>query len=138
MEIEQLKEHIAVVEQEKQELKSLWTHENQPAVGETISSVTTPGSELVGMSIDETVSMHSMTPERFELIEAEGRNMDENEGAIHGEDDESAPSPADTDTEWTRVMLPTVADGDNTPAESSQSAHEVAHPCVVLSSPVSR
>jgi hypothetical protein len=90
------------------------------------------------MSIDETVSMHSMTPECFELIEAEGRNMDENEGAICGEDDESAPSPADTDTEWTRVMLPTVADGDNTPAESSLSAHEVAHPCVVLSSPVSR
>jgi len=138
MEIEQLKEHIAALEQEKLELKSLWTQENRPAVGETISSVTTPGSELVGMSIDETVSMHSTTPERFELIEAEGRNMDENEGAIHGEDEESAPSPADTDTEWTRVMLPTVTDGDDTPAQSSQSAHEVAHPRVVLSSPVSR
>jgi hypothetical protein len=138
MEIEQLKERIAAVEQEKQELKSLWTQENQPAVGETISSVTTPGSELVGMVIDETVSMHSMTPERFELIEAEGRNMDENEGAVHGEDDESALSLADTDTEWTRVMLRPVADGANTPGESSHPAHEVAHPCVVLSSPVSR
>ena len=138
MEIEQLKEHIASVEQEKQELKSLWTHENRPAVGETISSVTTPGAELVGMVIDETVSMHSMTPERFELIEAEGRNMDENESAMHGEDDESALSLADTDTEWTRVMLPPVADGDNTPAGSSHSAQEVAHPRVVLSSPMSR
>jgi hypothetical protein len=90
------------------------------------------------MVIDETVSMHSMTPERFELIEAEGRNMDENESAMHGEDDESALSLADTDTEWTRVMLPPVADGDNTPAGSSHSAQEVAHPRVVLSSPMSR
>jgi hypothetical protein len=138
MEMEQLKECIAAMEQEKQELKHMWTYENQPAVGETVSSVTTPGSELVGMVIDETVSVHSMTPECFELIEAEGRNMDVNEGATLGEDDELALSPADTDTEWTRVMLPPVAGCDNALAESFQSANEVAHPVVVLSGPVSR
>jgi hypothetical protein len=136
--MEQLKEHIDALEQEKQELKRLWTHENRLIVGDTISSVTTPGSELVGMVTGDTVSMHSVTPERFELIEAEGRNMDENEGAIQGEDDGSVLSLADTDTEWTRVMLPPVSVSDNTPADSFQPVHVVAYPCVVRSSPLSR
>jgi hypothetical protein len=136
--MEQLKEDINALEQEKQQLKRLWMHESRLAAGDTVSSVTTPGSELVGMVIGETVSMHSMTPERFELIEAEGRNMDENEGAVRGEDDGSALSLTDTDTEWTRVMLPSVVDGDSTPVDSSQLAHEIAHPHVVFCSPVSR
>jgi hypothetical protein len=81
-----------------------------------------------------------MTPECFELIEAEGRNIDENENenAVQGEDDGSALSLADTDTEWTRVMLPPVAEGDNAPVDASQPIHDSAHPCVILSSPVSR
>lgn len=135
--MEQLKEHIDALEQEKQELKRLWTHENR-LVGDTVSSVTTPGSEAAGMVTGETVSEHSMTPEHFELIEAEGRNMDENEVAIQGEDDGSVLSLADTDTEWTRVVLPPVALSDNTPIDSLQPVNEVAYPRVVLSSPLSR
>jgi hypothetical protein len=135
--VEQLKEHIHVLEQEKQELKRLCKHENR-LVGDAVSSVTTPGSEVVGMVTGETVSMHSMTPEHFELIEVEGRNMDENGGAIQREDDGSVLSLADTDTEWTRVMLSPVAVSDNTPVDSFQPVNEVASPCVVLSSPLSR
>lgn len=134
--MEQLKEHIDALEQEKQELKRLWAQENR--LGETVSSVTTPGSEVVGMVTGETVSMHSMTPERFELIEAEGRNMDESEVAVQGEDDGSVVSLADTDTEWTRIMLPPVAVSDNTPVDPFQPVNEVAYPHVVCSSPLSR
>ncbi|PNF39999.1 hypothetical protein B7P43_G15450 [Cryptotermes secundus] len=137
VEMEQLKEHIDALEQEKQELKRLWAQENQ-LVGETVSSVTTPGSEAVGMVTGETVSMHSMTPERFELIEAEGRNMDESEVAVQGEDDGSVLSLADTDTEWTRIMLPPVAVSDNTPVDSFKPVNEVAYPHVVCSCPLSR
>jgi hypothetical protein len=134
----QLKEHIIALEQEKQEMKRLWMHENRLAVGDTVSSVTTPGSEVVGMVFGETVSMHSMTPEHFELIEAEGRNMNENEGAVRVEDDGSALSLTDTDTEWTRVMLPHVVDGDTTPVDSSKPVLEIAHSHVFFCSPVSR
>lgn len=133
IEMEHLKEDINALEQEKQEFKRLWMHENRLTAGEIVSSVTTPGSELVGMVIGETVSMHSTTPEHFELIEAEGRNMDENEVQIQGEDDGSALSLTDTDTEWTRVMLPPVVDGDSIPVDSSQSAHKFAHPHVFCS-----
>ncbi|XP_069701255.1 RAB11-binding protein RELCH homolog [Periplaneta americana] len=142
VEMEQLKEHIEALEQEKQELQRLWSNENRLIVGDTVSSATTPGSELVGMVLGETVSMHSTTPEHFELIEADGKNVDGSESAIRGDDDESALSLADTDTEWTRVVLPAVTDmaqnGDATPVDTSQNLQEVAHPCVILSSPVSR
>jgi hypothetical protein len=136
--MEVLKEDVHALEQEKQNLKRLWMHENRLAAGDTVSSVTTPASELVGLVVGETVSVHSTTPECFELIEAEGRNIDENEGAIRGEDDGSALSLTDTDTEWTRVMLPPVVDGDNAPVDLSQAAHDIAHPHVVFCSPVSR
>jgi hypothetical protein len=135
--VEQLKEHIHALEQEKQKLKRLWKHENR-LVGDAISSVTTPGSEVVGMVTGETVSIHSMTPEHFELIEAEGRNMDENGGAMQREDDGSVLSLADTDTEWTRVILPPLAVSDNTPVDSFPPVNDVASPRVVLSSPLCR
>jgi hypothetical protein len=135
--VEQLKEYVHVLEQEKLELKRLYKHENR-LVGDAVSSVTSPGSEVVGMGSGDTVSTHSMTPEHFELIEVEGRNIDENGGAIQREDDGSALSLADTDTEWTRVMLPPLAVSDNTPIDSFQPVNEVASPCVALSSPLSR
>jgi hypothetical protein len=135
--VEQLKDHIHALEQEKHELKRVWKHEDR-VVGDTVSSVTTPGSEVVGMVTGERVSMHSMTPEHFELIEAEGRNMDDNESAIQREDDGSVLSLADTDTEWTRIMLPPLAVSDNTPVDSFQPVNEVAYLHGVLSSPLPR
>jgi hypothetical protein len=143
VEVEQLKEKILALEQEKQEFQRLWSHETGLVNREEVSNDTTPASELAAMVAGETVSMHSTTPERFELIEAEGKNSNNNELVVQMEDEESAVSLADTDTEWTRVILPVAHDsshnGASTPIDSSHgSLHEVAHPSIILSSPVSR
>ncbi|KAK7793564.1 hypothetical protein R5R35_000400 [Gryllus longicercus] len=144
VEIENLKEQLIGLEQEKQDLKQMWSAENRLRIGDA-SNITTPASELIGMT-GENISTHSATPECFEMIDADSKNADntnediERRTILKGDDDESAISLADTDVEWTRLTLPpgdAVADVMVAPEFSSEALSEPA-PSITLSSPISR
>ncbi|XP_066992231.2 RAB11-binding protein RELCH homolog [Anabrus simplex] len=140
VEVEQLKEQLSSLEQEKLELKRLWSMDNRLALADA-SIATTPGSDLGGTTA-ENVSMHSATPERFELLEADTKASEDAEGrtVLRGDDDGSAVSLADTDVEWTRLALPNVDQSMDTtpPVESSPEPIPDTTPCISLSSPMSR
>ncbi|XP_049808480.1 RAB11-binding protein RELCH homolog [Schistocerca nitens] len=99
MEVEQLKEQLSLMDQEKQELQRLWTMDSKFAAANVdVSNVTTPGSDLAG--ILTTSTSHSGTPECFEILDVETKD---DCSALQDEDDELPISLTDTDAEWTRV-----------------------------------